>query len=80
MRMKTGTPLILEYVFQERVRIMEAFYGPEAETLEDDLALARRIQVTKDMMALCKKTRPLAGHGQISNRRVYHRSKFLQPF
>jgi len=39
-------PLILEYVFRERVRIMEAFYGPEAETLEDDLAL-------------CKKTRPL---------------------
>jgi hypothetical protein len=38
---------------------MEAFYGPEAETLEDDLALARRIQVTKDMKALCKKTRPL---------------------
>jgi hypothetical protein len=52
-------PLILEYVFQERVRIMEAFYGPEADTLEDDLALAGRIRVTKDMMALCKKTRPL---------------------
>ena len=46
-------PPIPEYMFQERARIVEAFYGPEAETLEGDLALARRIQVTKDMVALC---------------------------
>jgi hypothetical protein len=46
-------PPIPEYVFPERARIVEAFYGPEAETLEGDLALARRIQVTKDMTALC---------------------------
>jgi hypothetical protein len=46
-------PPIPEYVFSERARIVEAFYGPEAETLEGDLALTRRIQVTKDMTALC---------------------------
>jgi len=46
-------PPIPEYVFPGRARIVEAFYGPEAETLEGDLALARRIQVMKDMAALC---------------------------
>jgi hypothetical protein len=46
-------PPIPEYVFPERARIVEAFYGPKAETLEGDLALARRIQVMKDMTALC---------------------------
>lgn len=46
-------PPIPEYVFPERARIVEAFYGPEAETLGGDLALARRIQVMKDMAALC---------------------------
>jgi hypothetical protein len=40
------------------VRIVEAFYGPEAETLDDDLALARRIQVTKDLTALCGLSEP----------------------
>ena len=42
-------PPIPEYVFPERARIVEAFYGPKAKT---DLALARRIQVMKDMTAL----------------------------
>lgn len=46
-------PPIPEYAFPERARIVEAFYGPKAETLEGDLALARRIQVMKDMTALC---------------------------
>jgi hypothetical protein len=32
---------------------VEAFYVLEPETLEDDLALARRIQVTKALTALC---------------------------
>ena len=50
---------ILEYVFQERTHIVEALYGPEVETWEGDLALARRIQVTKDMTALCRKARSL---------------------
>jgi hypothetical protein len=45
-------PPIPEYAFMERARIVEAFYGPEAEILEDDLALARRIQVTKELTAL----------------------------
>jgi hypothetical protein len=46
-------PPIPEYVFPERARIVEAFYGLKAETLEGDLALVRRIQVMKDMTALC---------------------------
>jgi hypothetical protein len=46
-------PPIPQYEFPERVRIVEAFYGPEAETLDNDLALTRRIQVTKDLTALC---------------------------
>ena len=36
-------PPIPEYVFEERARIVNAFYGPEAETLEGEEALARRI-------------------------------------
>jgi hypothetical protein len=44
---------IPEYVFPERARIVEAFYGLKAETLGGDLALARRVQVMKDMTALC---------------------------
>jgi hypothetical protein len=49
---------ILQYEFPERARIVEAFYGPEPETLENDLALARRIQVTKDLTALCGFSEP----------------------
>jgi hypothetical protein len=37
---------------------VEAFYGPEAETLEDDLALARRIRVTRDLTAFCGLSEP----------------------
>jgi len=51
-------PLIPEYVFQERACIVDAFYGPDAETLEGEAALARRIQVTKDMVALCRLSEP----------------------
>ena len=51
-------PPIPEYVFEERARIVNAFYGPEAETLEGEEALARRIQVTKDMVALCRLSEP----------------------
>ena len=51
-------PQIPEYVFQERARIVDAFYGPDAERLEGDAALERRIQVTKDMVALCKLWEP----------------------
>ena len=33
---------IPQYEFPERARIVEAFYRPEAEILDNDLALARR--------------------------------------
>ena len=51
-------PPIPQYEFPERARIVEAFYGPDAETLDDDLALARRIQVTRDLTALCGLSEP----------------------
>ena len=49
-----------DYVFPERARLVENFYGPEAENFDEDKLLARRIQVTKDMVALsqlCEPTR-----------------------
>ncbi|EAW15512.1 uncharacterized protein NFIA_048490 [Aspergillus fischeri NRRL 181] len=49
---------IPEYVFPERVRLVENFYGPEAECFDADKLLARRIQVTKDMVALSKLCEP----------------------
>jgi len=47
-----------EYAFEERHRIVDAFYGPDAETLDDEAALTRRIQATKDLVALCKLSEP----------------------
>jgi hypothetical protein len=49
-----------DYVFPEQVRLVEIFYGLEAENFDEDKVLARRIQVTKDMVALsqlCEPTR-----------------------
>ena len=46
-------PPIPEYPFVERARIADAFFGPDAESLDGERALARRIQVVTDMMALC---------------------------
>ncbi|KUL81536.1 hypothetical protein ZTR_10660 [Talaromyces verruculosus] len=40
------------YIFPERERLVENYYGPDAENYEEDKLLARRIQVTKDMVAL----------------------------
>jgi hypothetical protein len=40
------------YIFPERERLVDYFYGPDAETFEDDKLLARRIQATIDMVAL----------------------------
>ena len=40
------------YIFPERERLAENYYGPDAENYEEDKLLARRIQVTKDMVAL----------------------------
>ncbi|KAJ6045745.1 uncharacterized protein N7446_012609 [Penicillium canescens] len=39
-------------VFPERARLVENFYGPDAEDFHVDKLLTRRIQVTKDMVAL----------------------------
>ncbi|KAJ5993329.1 hypothetical protein N7451_009053 [Penicillium sp. IBT 35674x] len=47
-----------KYVFAERARLVENFYGPDAETFDDDKLLARRIQVTKDMVALLQLCEP----------------------
>jgi hypothetical protein len=43
---------IPDYVFPERARLVENFYGPDAEDFHVDKLLTRRIQVTKDMVAL----------------------------
>ncbi|KAH8696487.1 hypothetical protein BGW36DRAFT_360320 [Talaromyces proteolyticus] len=49
---------IPEYIFPERARLVENFYGPDAENFEDNKLLARRIQTTKDMVALSKLCEP----------------------
>ncbi|KAL4861156.1 hypothetical protein BDV12DRAFT_208310 [Aspergillus spectabilis] len=49
---------IPEYVFPERARLVEKFYGPEVENFDEDKLLARRIQVTKDMVALSQLCEP----------------------
>ncbi|KUL84888.1 hypothetical protein ZTR_08246 [Talaromyces verruculosus] len=49
---KDWEPPIPTYIFPERERLVENFYGPDAENYEDDNLLARRIQSTKDMVAL----------------------------
>lgn len=56
---------IPEYVFPERARLVENFYGPEAECFDADKLLARRIQVTKDMVALSKLCEPSRRGNQI---------------
>ncbi|KAL4971352.1 hypothetical protein BDW66DRAFT_165398 [Aspergillus desertorum] len=48
----------LDYVFPERARLVENFYGPEAENFNEDKLLARCIQVTKDMVALSQLCEP----------------------
>ncbi|RAO74324.1 uncharacterized protein BHQ10_010336 [Talaromyces amestolkiae] len=40
------------YIFPERERLVDYFYGPDAENYEHDQLLARRIQATKDMVML----------------------------
>ncbi|TPR04011.1 hypothetical protein CAN33_003000 [Aspergillus niger] len=49
---------IPDYVFPERARLVESFYGSKAENFDEDKLLARRIQVTKDMVALSKLCEP----------------------
>lgn len=40
-----------EHVFAERSRLVQAFYDPEAENFDANKLLARRTQVTKDLVA-----------------------------
>ncbi|KAJ5778330.1 hypothetical protein N7520_001576 [Penicillium odoratum] len=47
-----------DYVFAERARLVENFYGPDAENFDEDKLLARRTQVTKDMVALLRLSEP----------------------
>jgi hypothetical protein len=47
-------------VFPERARLVENFYGPQAENYDEDKLLVRRIHVTKDMvtfLGLCEPSR-----------------------
>lgn len=46
-------PPIPEYIFEERARIANAFWGPNAGTLAGEAALHQRIQVVEDLAALC---------------------------
>jgi hypothetical protein len=57
---KPGTRQPPEYIFAERARPMDAFYGPEAELFDEKPLLERRIQVTEDLVAfagLCEPPR-----------------------
>ena len=47
-----------KYIFPERARLVENFYGPQAEDYDEDKLLARRIQVTKDMVTLLRLCEP----------------------
>src|SRR5436190_1850208 len=51
-------PPIPEYPFVERVRIADAFFGPDAESMDGERTLTRRIQVVGDLAALCKLSQP----------------------
>ena len=46
------------YAFSERARLVENFYSPDAENFDEDKLLARRIQVTKDLVALLRLCEP----------------------
>ena len=47
-------PPIPEYLFVERARIADAFFGPDAESTDGEKTLTRRIRVVSDIAALCK--------------------------
>ncbi|KAF1816829.1 hypothetical protein P152DRAFT_463208 [Eremomyces bilateralis CBS 781.70] len=44
--------------FSGTPRNVDTFYGPDADTLSDDASLCKRIQATKDMIALCDLQEP----------------------
>ncbi|ODM19121.1 hypothetical protein SI65_05738 [Aspergillus cristatus] len=45
-------PPIPDYIFPERARLVESFYGPEGECFDEDRLLAKCIQVTEDLVTL----------------------------
>jgi hypothetical protein len=47
-----------KYVFSERARPAENSYGPDTEKFDENKLLARRIQITKDMVALLRLSEP----------------------
>jgi hypothetical protein len=47
-------PPISEYPFIERARIADVFFGPDAESTDEQKSLTRRIQAVSDLTALCK--------------------------
>ena len=47
-------PPIPEEPFVGRVRIADAFFGPDAESTDGGKTLTRRIQVVSDLVALCE--------------------------
>ncbi|OJJ79315.1 uncharacterized protein ASPGLDRAFT_137070 [Aspergillus glaucus CBS 516.65] len=55
-----------EYAFAERAHLVENFYGPDAENFDEDKLLARRIQVTKDMVALLRLCEPSRRGNRVS--------------
>jgi len=42
----------------ERARIADAFFGPDAESIDGERTLARRVQVVGDLAVLCKLRQP----------------------
>ncbi|BDD61391.1 hypothetical protein MPDQ_001207 [Monascus purpureus] len=64
------------YVFAERARLVENFYGSDAENFDEDKLLDQRIQVTKDMISYpCPTLRSACfqqncGHNQQRYRRL----------
>jgi PAS domain-containing protein len=51
-------PPVPDYVFPERARLVESFYGPDGECFDEDRLLVRRIQVTEDLVALAHLCEP----------------------
>ncbi|EED16118.1 hypothetical protein TSTA_012270 [Talaromyces stipitatus ATCC 10500] len=66
-----------EYVFPERAQLYENFYGPDAGNFEPEKLLARRIQVTKDLVALNDEEE--TGNSEASSVAVYLAAQHLIP-
>jgi hypothetical protein len=51
-------PFIPKYLFIERARIADAFFGPNAELIDGKKTFTRRSQVVGDLAALYKLRQP----------------------